>query len=542
MDERRDQRLFWIVLFALLLLTRVPSMAGYFGVDNINLAFSLETFDPRVHQPQPPGYPLFVAASRFLNFFFRDAARTFLASALIVSALCLWVTYALGKRMFSRAAGAAGALLLVVNPVFWFGSIDPNGGPLRPYLALFSLLTAYCCWRAWSGEPRFVLWGAVAIGIGGGFRPDLLPFLFPIWFLSSAAGAKSWRSVAAGCAIAGGIVAVWSGALILAMRGETIGDDARIFMKLMSDYAVDQSPESVVFGSSAIAWLRQVNRLVIWNGLAIVSWIWIVPAYLWRRRTESSAVGGRHMLFFVVWLLPGLLTQALIHVATPGHTLFSVVAFCVLGGYFVSIAPAREIVTGAAIVLNMMFFLDFFPLPAGAKRDGPSIKNAVVFGVFESSIGQVRFLDEVTRTTLEEIARFTPKDRPSVVLSTNTFVKEWFMNWRIGRYYLPNSDFWILYENQPIKRAERIRRDSRLEVRETPPLRIPVFNEGRILWVLEPGSEIQKRVAETQKLEGGRYVFYSDITKESPPFRVDDFEIVPSLLGFMPQAAVSTKR
>ena len=36
---------------------------------------------------------------------------------------------------------------------------------------------------------------------------------------------------------------------------------------------------------------------------------------------------------------------------------------------------------------------------------------------------------------------------------------------------------------------------------------------------------------------GGKYVFYSDITKDSPAFKVDEFEIVPSLFGFLPQAA-----
>src|SRR5687767_13872166 len=122
--EERDHKIFWIVMVALLLLTRLPVMAQYLSVDNVNLAFSLENFDPRIHQPQPPGYPFFVAFGRIVNFLFRDAERTFVVISLLVSGICLPLAYMLGKRMFSPWAGAAAAFLLLVNPVFWFSGLD----------------------------------------------------------------------------------------------------------------------------------------------------------------------------------------------------------------------------------------------------------------------------------------------------------------------------------------------------------------------------------------------------------------------------------
>src|SRR6266508_2594191 len=98
MEERQDHRVFWIVVFALLLLTRVPAMASYLSIDNVNLALSLEKFDPRIHQPQPPGYPLFVLFGRMVNVFLRDAARSFAVIALVVSGLSLVAAYLLGKK------------------------------------------------------------------------------------------------------------------------------------------------------------------------------------------------------------------------------------------------------------------------------------------------------------------------------------------------------------------------------------------------------------------------------------------------------------
>ena len=538
MVEQRDYRFFWVVVFGLLLLTRIPVMPSFFGVDNVNLALSLEKFDPRIHQPQPPGYPFFVAFARFVNFFLNDARRTFVTVSVLISGLCLPLAYALGTRMFSRFAGVAAALLVLMNPVFWYASIDPNGGPLRPFLGLFALLTAYCCWRCWTGQKSFAIWGAVALGIGSGFRPDLLVFLFPLWLIASWNGTKSWRTVLLGCAVLTGIALVWTGIVVLAMRGPSLKDNIQIFTKLMLDYTVEQSkPESVVFGSSILSWLRQINRLFIWNGLAIVTWIWVVPFYF-RARDRLSAASSQ-AIFFLLWLLPGLVIQALIHIGAPGHTLFSVAAFCLIGGYMLSLVPARDVVLGAALVLNAMLFLDFFSLPAGAVNTAdqlPSVKNALLFGTFESSIGQVRWLDEITRTTLSEIQQFTPKDRPSIIISTNTYADQWFMNWRIGRYYLPDRDMWILYNNGTKKRAELIRRDAALDIREIEPLRLPIFQEGRILWLIEPGSALHKELASSQNLIGGKYVFYSDVSKHSTPFRIDGFEIVPSLFSFLPQA------
>src|SRR6185436_1340905 len=99
------RRVFWIIALALLLVTRIPNAARYFSIDNVNLALALDNFDPLNHQPQPPGYPFFVAFSRAVNFFIRDAARTFLLISILVTGLCLPLTVVLGGRIFMRRAG-----------------------------------------------------------------------------------------------------------------------------------------------------------------------------------------------------------------------------------------------------------------------------------------------------------------------------------------------------------------------------------------------------------------------------------------------------
>jgi hypothetical protein len=537
MEERRSRIGLGIILLALLLLTRLPAMANYLSIDNVNLAFSLEKFDPRIHQPQPPGYPFFVLFARVVNTYFGDPEKTFVAVSLVVAALSLCAAYAFGARMFSRWAGGAAAFLLLVNPVFWQSNLD---GPLRPNLALFSLLTAYCCWRCWTGEKYFAYLGAIALGVGSGFRPDLIAFLFPLWFISSWAGTKSWRSVFQASVLLASIVLVWAIALVVAMGG------IQTFFSVMLGYASEQSARgSVVFGSSLMSWLRQINRLVIWNGLAVITWIWALPFSVFGRaldrtdhpgvsRHPSSARRGIIAPFFFVWLVPGWIIQALTHAEEPGHTLFSVAALCVLGGYVLSRLGGRDFALAGAILVSTFIFLevgDLFSLPertAEASDRTPSVKNAILFGSFEASLAEVRWLDDMTRLTLKEIAEFTPKDRPAIIISTDGYADHWFVNWRIGRYYLPSQDFWILYNTSTPKHIEHIRRDKVLEARGAPPLEIPIFREGRILWLVEPGSEFHREVAAVQNLSGGKYVLYSDITPESSSFMIDGVRIVPT--------------
>jgi hypothetical protein len=517
MIKKPEFHIFWILIL-LLLLSRMPLIAHYFSIDNVNLAFSLEKFDPKIHQPQPPGYLYFVLSARLVNFIFHDAYQTFKAISLLVGALTVGIAFLLGKRMFSFWAGVIGSLLLLVNPVFWQANIE---GPLRPILAFFTVITAYCCWRCWNGEKRYATWGAIALGIGGGFRPDLIAYLLPLWLVSVWIGTRSWLAIYSAGTVLCGAIALWVCPTIIAIGG------LPAFWDLMLDYASTwiraSSPPP---GSYLMGWLRQNNRLFIWNGLSILGWIWTAPFYFSDKKKTS--LGSARPAFLALWILPGVILQTFTHFDAPGHTLFSIVALCMLGGHLLSAVHSRNLLTAIVLALNVMLFFNFLGLPNVAAKDGPpSLKRAIQVASFESSVGWVRQMDGVTRDALAEIEKYTPLDRPSIVVTTDGFVDKWFMNWRIGRYYLPNRDFWVLSEKQGKKSIERVRRNKTLESIATP-LRIPISDDMRILWLLEPKGRYAAELAKSTPLHGEDQVYYTDITPDSAPIRLDGFEIVPS--------------
>lgn len=517
---------------ALLLLTRLPAPAQYLSIDNVNLALALEKFDPRSHQPQPPGYPFFVGFSRLVNIFFDDAEKTFHAVSLLTAAACLPAAAALGRRMFDAWCGHAAALLLLLNPVFWYSGLE---GPLRPFLALFSLLTAYCALRAWSGEQRYVVWGALAVGVGSGFRPDLLAFLLPLWLVSAWFGTRSSKHLLIGAGALFVSIACWVGSLVYAYGG------FEEFVRVTTDYLVDQSRrESLVLGASQSGWIRQFSRAVIWNGLGVVGWIWALPWFLAspQRRDLFNAKG----LFLLIWLLPGLVAFTLIHVAAPGHTLASIPVWCIAGAFVLRTAAQRWKPIGGrepvladaplvfAVSINLLLFLNNFPLPANpAPSRGmiESLKNAAAFGTFETSLGMVLWVDDVARDTLEEVNAYIATDRPTVIVTQDVHEKEWFLNWRILRYYHPAREIWIAVEHKSPAELILARRDQASSIQTGSPVTAQLPPSVRILWLLEPGGRFQRELSKAASLKGGQRIFYTDLDETSGPLRVLDFVFAP---------------
>jgi 4-amino-4-deoxy-L-arabinose transferase-like glycosyltransferase len=424
---------------------------------------------------------------------------------------------------------------MLVNPVFWQAALL---GPLRGFLALFSLLTAYCAWRAWNGETRWVFWGACALGIGGGFRPDLLPVLFPLWLISAVAGTRSFKTVIAGTAIIGAITLIWVGAVTIAVGG------FKQLTELNSKYLADEAGRagSIVFGADAASVRRQLGRLVIWNALGAIGWIWAVPL-AWK---SAASTGARpkvsRLLFAAVWLLPGLVLQTLIHIEEPAHTLFSIPALCLLGGWAIGELSERlsganqfslgSVVLAAAMTVNTLLFLGFVPLPAKDSPTGGlhSLKNAAAYGVFEASIGQVRWLDDMADSTIKELQQLKPDGRPWIVVSTDDADRqEWFTNWRIVRYYAPAADFWIATDKRI---AWRVQRDRLVESLGPAPedesiIRIPVPRGGRIIWLIENGGALHRGL-KGQQLVAGQRLFYTDVPADAKAFASWNYEFIPT--------------
>jgi hypothetical protein len=190
-------------------------------IDSVNFALALEKFDLTLHQPHPPGYPVYVAlgrASLALISSLWPAMSRISAEALALSIwsvmagavaiVASWHLFAaLQERDARPPTPLVATMLLATAPLFWVTGLRPMSD--MPGLAV-ALLAQALLLRGLSNSRRLIE-GALIAGLAAGVRSQTLwltmPLLLiglarqrragPIWLLSrpiaaAAAGALAW--------------------------------------------------------------------------------------------------------------------------------------------------------------------------------------------------------------------------------------------------------------------------------------------------------------------------------------------------------------
>lgn len=164
-------------------LTRIAAIARTpWDWDEALFAAALRDYNVVYHNPHPPGFPLFIAAARLATLVasdFRALQIVTLCGAAVLFPLMLFFSREI--RLYFWTAFTA-SIFLCFFPNIWF-----YGGTAFsdiPSLAL-SLGAAGLLLRGCRSTPAY-LWGAFALGVAAGFRPQnlligLLPALLSTW-------------------------------------------------------------------------------------------------------------------------------------------------------------------------------------------------------------------------------------------------------------------------------------------------------------------------------------------------------------------------
>ncbi len=296
--------------------------------DFANFALGVVRFAPEDHQPHPPGYPGVILLARVFAALGASPVRALHFTALTGSLLALLGAYLLGRRLAGESAGLWSALLLTVQPVFFYSGLT---SPTRVFLAagvtwLFYLLL----------ELPSSLWlTSVVLALTAGFRPEL-PFLFAAPFLVAARRAGlPWATILRASLLTLLLALPW-----LAWLCWSYGSPYRLAFVYYHYFLHHTSNTSPFLGAPTGAWQAMLRGAVLWNGpLALL-------VLLQRSRLP---------LLFALYLLPALTIQLLFHLApdAPDHTLGTIALFAVLAG-----ASARAYLAACA---SLFLALSFAP-------------------------------------------------------------------------------------------------------------------------------------------------------------------------------------
>ena len=307
-------RLGWFlsgVFFLVTLVSRIPFRSeALFAWDSANFAYALEEYNVAFHQPQPPGYPLYVASAKLLYSLGLDANTSYVLLSLAASSLAVWCLFILGWRLYGLQTGVVSALLLGTSSLFW-----THGEVAYPYafLALFSTLVLLLLTETKFGSHNLIIPAAFVLGLGAGFRPDLLLFLLPVWVY--AWWGRSLRSLVVGIGVMLLVVLAW-GVPTVQLSG---GWEA--YAKASGEHYgfwAGQSAGLVTYLKSILDNGRTLAA-VIYNGvgLALLPIIYFLGRYF----SPQQVVRDARTRIILLWMIVPFVFYMLAHIGNPGYVL-----------------------------------------------------------------------------------------------------------------------------------------------------------------------------------------------------------------------------
>jgi hypothetical protein len=439
-----------------------------YDLDSVNFALAIGRFDPRVHQPHPPGYFLYICLGRLLNYLVHDANLALVILSILASAASVILIYKLAQEWFGPRAATFAGLLFLFSPLAWFhGTVALTYG----VEAAASALLGFLCWRMNSGKSNFVLPTAIVLGVSAGVRPSSILFLGPL-FLFSLRHASMKRKMLGIMALAATL-----GAWFLPMIWASGGFSA-YFGALASLWRMVPSKDTVYNSSPATSIARACIIVFIYFlcfGAASL-------APLGARWSVVPMDKGKK-LFTAVWIVPALcfFTFIFLKLVNSGYLLLVAAPACVWLGawaaeWYDRAAWSKSLklaLIGVCVFANVSIFLAF---PAYC------------------SFRSVRHFEAELKNTQTALPELGAPDKLLIVAFDNHF-----LGFRHAGYYLP-SYLTLEYPEASLVQGKRI---FSMQGRDTFLLsQLPISSYSRfVLFPLPAGeAEYARYLEEIKKL------------------------------------------
>ena len=212
------------------LLAHLPFLAPSLeDIDSINFALGLHHFDPALHQPHPPGYPVYIALGRLSLAAIHVVAPSLDPVRADAVALAIWsavggaLALLAAMRLFraitrdtDESISNWAVALIAASPLFWMTGLRP----MSDMIGLAGALWAQALLVRGTTDRRAVTGGAFVAGLAAGIRSQTLWLTIPLLVYSLVRQRRGgvrwlWQPIAA---LLAGVI-VWAVPLLIASGG-----------------------------------------------------------------------------------------------------------------------------------------------------------------------------------------------------------------------------------------------------------------------------------------------------------------------------------
>lgn len=322
-----------LFLFCLIvIISRIPFMSKFlYDWDSVNYALAFENYDILLSQPHPPGYILFVAVGKAFNFIFNDPNVSLIFLSMLFSILTVIFIYFLAKEMFSHKIAIFSVIILIFNPIFWF-----YGEIAAIYMseAFFAALIAYSSYQIIKGNEKFIYISAIILGLSGGFRQDLILFMFPLWLFCLYYKKINYKKILKSFSLLMLSILIWYIPTIL-LAGGYANYNIVTSSQLMASIKVN----SIIFGANISNQIRMDSLLFSWSilGIGIIGVLTIILFLIFRHKIifNLSYFKNKKLTFLILWIIPSFIFYLLILIAKPGYILIYLPSIAIILGYII---------------------------------------------------------------------------------------------------------------------------------------------------------------------------------------------------------------
>lgn len=267
--------------------------------DSVRFVLALTEYSIPLHQPHPPGYPVYIFLGRCAYFFLKNGQTAFIFLSVLFGSLSLIPTYYLGKNLFNEKIGILSALILSLTPAaLLFSEVV-----MSDIVSMFFIVTSLCLLYLGIEKAEYLYLGSFILGITLGVRQSdflLLPlFILVLYYV------RDLKKVLISSFFALIGIIIWLLPVLIITGPDTYFQ----FLETQSQFAYSHTTLASYGGPGLINVVRTFSSF---TNLFIEGWslsvlLFVLTAAIIIVYTLSNA-GNYHIdkrtLFLVLWILP----------------------------------------------------------------------------------------------------------------------------------------------------------------------------------------------------------------------------------------------
>lgn len=284
-------------------MSRLP-----YNWDAAQFVLALRHYAIGMHQPHPPGYPLFVVLGKLLHLIVSENMALVIIAA-IFGYISVIVLYLFCYRLWPNKLGSALiTIAYILNPLFW---LYRETALTYVVDATASITVGYLVWQTMTLRTRqYVLISSGVLAIAGAIRPSLVALLLPLFIFQLSFHRRNWKLVLGSF----GILAIGTLAWLIPVTiltggvGEYLTESRNLYGASVANSNIFEQTK-LVFNTLLVSLNIVLLPVVVGITLLVIHY-----RLYWRKFIYIY-------IYAAVWWLPALLVYSFGHFGQLGYAL-----------------------------------------------------------------------------------------------------------------------------------------------------------------------------------------------------------------------------